>query len=276
MSTVFTWDKKDMEYLLASCETDGILPYIEKYMPKPATLLESGCGLGRYVKYLSDRGWDVTGLEINGDAVEMVKKQWPELKVVEGDAANSPFKANTFDGIISLGVIEHWTDGPSAPIKDIYRTLKPGGVALITTPCVNTVRKFKKLTWWYELENKHSRKQWLSNKGPKPNRLNKGYKFFTHPAYGDFFEYRFTKNEFRDAVEGAGLEVIEHGPSAVIDGFYHDLNPHQKLVSFKNWRFYPTRTGAIANKLLSIFPYFHPHMQIIIARKPVAKPKKKV
>jgi SAM-dependent methyltransferase len=123
--------------LLATCETDGIFPYIQKYMPAPSKVLESGCGAGRYVKYLADRGWDVIGLEWDQEAVDMIKAYWPEAKAVQGDSANSPFAENTFDGIISLGVIEHWIDGPSAPLHDIYRVLKPGAYAIVTAPCLN-------------------------------------------------------------------------------------------------------------------------------------------
>lgn len=271
MSTVFGWDEKDMEHLLASCETDGLMPYIDKYMPEGSYVLESGCGLGRYVKYLQDRERKMVGLEINSDAVKAVKKYWPDLEVIQGDAADSPFKANVFDGIISLGVIEHWTEGPNAPLKDIYRTLKPGGIALITVPCLNTVRKIKHFTWWNELRDQKALGRWLFHGGRKPNRLIKDFKFFTHPSFEDFFEYRFTKKEFSDAVKNAGLEIVDHQPSAIMDGFYHELNPGHGLVKFDNWAFKPTLAGRILNKGLSVFPFFHPHMQLIIARKPAKK-----
>lgn len=272
MSTVFKWNDNDIENLLKSCETDGLLPYIEKYFPKKSKVLESGCGLGRYVRYMQDRGWKMTGLEIDPDAIKAVKKYWPDLKFVEGDASASPFKDNSFDGIISLGVIEHWPEGPEAPLADMYRTLAPGGVALITVPCLNSVRKAKKLIWWNELmKDKPSRDRWLKNKDQKPNRLNKKYKFFTHPSYGQFFEYRFTKKQFRNAIEQAGFEVVEHRPSAIIDGLYHELNPKEKLVKFKDWEFSPTTIGSKVNNVLALAPFFHPHMQLIIARKPVKK-----
>lgn len=276
MSTVFKWDEGDIENLLASCEIDGLLPYINKYFPKKTRVLESGCGLGRYVRYMQDRDWDMTGLEIDRDAVVAVKKYWPDLKIIKGDSANSPFKDSYFEGIISLGVIEHWTEGPSEPLKEMYRTLKPGGIALITVPCLNTIRKLKHQAWWNERKQRETWKSWRNSGEPKPNRLNKGYKFFTHPAYGEFFEYRFTTDEFRDEVKKAGFKVIEHRPSAIIDGVYHELNPGQKLAKFKNWQFKVSPLGKVVNATLSLRPFFHPHMQLIIARKPQKKVKQKV
>lgn len=269
MSTIFKWDEKDMEALLATCETDGIFPLIQEHMPAPARVLESGCGAGRYVKYLHDRGWDVIGLEWDQDAVDIIKKHWPEVKAVQGDSANSPFEDNYFDGIISLGVIEHWVEGPEAPLKDIYRTLKPGGAAIITAPCLNTVRRLKKATWWNEYVNeREATRNWRKNNGPKPNRLQPHYKYFPYPTYGEFFEYRFTKKQFIDAIKQEGFEIIDHSPIAVIDGMYHELNPSQRLVKYENRQFVPTRSGKVINSTLSRVPFFHSHHQVAIVRKP--------
>lgn len=266
-----------MEDLLKTCETDGLLSYIEKYMPKGSKTLESGAGAGRYVKYLHDRGWDIVGLELDEPTVKMVRKYWPELKMVLGDAADSPFKNNTFDGIISLGVIEHWTEGPEAPLKDMFRTLKPGGIALITAPSLNAVRKLKKTLWWNELTtDRVATKNWFRRNGTRPNRLNKDYKFWTYPTYGEFFEYRFNKKELRGAIKGAGFEIVEHRPAYEIDGLYHELNPKQIFVKYQNRQFIINTTGKILNKSLSLFPFVHSHHQLVIARKPERQPKKHV
>jgi hypothetical protein len=61
MSTIFQWNPADIKDLLATCETDGLLPLILKYMPQGSTILESGCGLGRYVRYLEGGGRQSVG-----------------------------------------------------------------------------------------------------------------------------------------------------------------------------------------------------------------------
>lgn len=271
MSTIFKWDKADMEALLATCETDGIYPYILKYMPAPSKVLESGCGAGRYVKYLADRGWDVVGLEWDQEAVDMIKSYWPECKAVQGDSADSPFPDNTFDGIISLGVIEHWIDGPSAPLHDIYRVLKPGGYGIVTAPCLNRVRRIKKALWWNELVNqREAARNWRKNGGPKPNRLDKKFLYFPYPTYGEFFEYRFTTKQFKNAIKQEGLELVEHQPIAVIDGLYHELNPKNKLVTYENRQFVVSPMGKLLHKTLSAWPFTHTHHQLAIVRKPLS------
>ena len=276
MSTLFQWTKQDMMELLATCETDGLLPYIEKYMPKPSKVLESGCGAGRYVKYLHDRGWDVTGLELDKATIKMVKKQWPELNIVLGDAADSPFKDNTFDGIISLGVIEHWTEGPQIPLADLYRTLRPGGVALINAPVLNHVRRLKKIVWWNELTtDRAATMEWRKRNGQPPNRRKKEYKFWVYPTYGEFFEYRFTTKEFTNALKTAGFEIIEHTPIYQVDGLYHELNPKQKLVKYEKKQFILSRIGKVVNSTLSQIPFAHPHHQMAIVAKPSNKKTRK-
>ena len=134
MTIAFHWDTEDAESLLATCERDGVFPVVTKYFPPGCRVLESGCGLGRYVKYLHDRGWDVVGLEFIRSTVDQVRSIWPELNIELGDVANSSFPDNSFDGIMSLGVVEHWPEGPSRPLREIYRLLKPGGYAIITVP----------------------------------------------------------------------------------------------------------------------------------------------
>lgn len=55
------------------------------------------------------------------------------------DVLNIPFPDNFFDKIISISVIEHIKyDGDSKAVKEIWRTLKPGGLFSFTVP----VKKF--------------------------------------------------------------------------------------------------------------------------------------
>lgn len=269
MAIVFKWNKTDLGQRLKTCEVDGIFPFVIKYFPKHTKILESGCGDARWVKFLNDRGWDATGIEISGETVAMVSKVWPELKIVQGDVSNSPFNQNHFDGVISLGVIEHWEEGPFIPLKDIHRILKPNGIGIITVPCLNTVRKFKKMLFWHEIKNlpKGLAKTYIRNEKFSVNRFQKKYKYTVYPSYGKFFEYRMSPNEFIQEVKGAGFEILEHFPIGQIDGVYHDLNPFKLLVKFNNWEFESSFIAKKINTFLNKKSFFHPHMQGVIVRK---------
>lgn len=270
MTIQFKWHKEDLEHRLQTCEIDGIYPLVLKYFPKGTKVLESGCGDGRWVKFLSDKGWDSIGLEISPATIQMVREVWPTLQIVEGDAAFSPFEDNYFDGVISLGVVEHWVEGPVSPLKDIFRVLKGGGIGIITVPCMNEIRKIKRKIWWDEIIGfpRTLMKLLIRNEKIKINRFEKKYKYSVYPAYGSFFEYRMSAEEFIKEINQVGFEVLEHFPIGLMDGLYHDLNPLKLFVKFHNWKFYPSFIAKKLNVILSRYKFFHPHMHGVIVRKP--------
>jgi SAM-dependent methyltransferase len=222
------------------------------------------------VRYLQDRGWDITGLEWSHETVRMVRSVWPDLRIVQGDAARSPFADRRFGALMSLGVVEHWPEGPAAPLADLFRVLKPGGVGIITVPCHNAVRRLKQRLWWDEALTlpRAIAARVVRGKSAHMNRLDRRYRYAVFPAYGPFFEYRFTPDEFRTALLRTGFEILEHGPHGEIDGIYHELNPLDLLVRFRDWTFFPSATGTKLNRILSRRPFFHCHMQLAVVRKP--------
>lgn len=262
-----------MDSLLASCPKDDVLPVILKHLSKGSKLLESGCGLGRFVKYLHDCGMDITGLEISELTCTAVRKKWPEVKIIQGDASNSPFRSNSFDGVISLGVVEHWVSGPGDPLKDIFRILKPRGVAIITVPCFNRIRRLKRKIFWDEfwrilrdfprLIIRRNFAQLLM-----VNRFRRGFKYVVSPPIGRFFEYRMSRDEFAAEVLQAGFEIVEHIPLSHIDGIYHELNPFKMFIKFENWDFKVSSMGRYLDQALMKIPFLHCHMQAVVATKP--------
>lgn len=269
MSIVFTWSPQEIENLLQSCKTDPVLPFIEKYYTKNHRLLESRSGAGRFVRFLTDAGYDITGLEISQETVDMVKQHWPDLKTDQGDCTASPYPDNSFDGIISLGVIEHWKEGPQAPLKDMYRILKPGGVAIITSPVLNGVRAWKHrwfLKEFYQFPKAFLR--WMF-RGKELNifRWNKKYIYVVEPAVGHFFEYHMSKEQYRAEAEKTGFKVLDHVAIGEMDGIYHELNPFGWLVKFRDWKFFPTPLARWIHKKMGSDAFRYAHVQAIIVTK---------
>lgn len=271
-SIVFDWKESEMQALLESCERDESWPIIARHFSVGSRLLEAGCGAGRWVRFLKDKGYAITGLEFKGETVAMVRKTWPDLDVIQGDCESSPFGDGSFDGALSFGVVEHWAEGPQKPLKDLFRILKPGGLAYISVPCFNSVRRLKRALWWDECFQAPRALAGRLLKGrPKPlSRLNHDYLFPVFPAWGPFFEYRMSRADFRNEVAKAGFEIVEHAPLGAMDGVYHELNPFGLLVGWRDWKFSPTPLARFLNRSLSKRPFAHPHMQAIVARKPEA------
>jgi len=271
MSTVFTWKPVDLEALLQSCERDEVTPLVHEHFPSRGSVLECGCGLGRFLRYLTDRGYRTIGIEHAHGTLRAVHAAWPDLPVVAGDAARTPFASASFDALLSLGLVEHWTQGPDAALREHLRVLKPGGIAVITVPLLNPVRQWKRRLWWNELFGlpRGTARRLLRGGSLRPNRLGAA-PYAVHPAYGPFFEYRLTREEFASAVAGAGFEILLHRPLGHMDGLYHELNPLGLLVRFRDWRFRATPLARILNARLSQRPFLHSHMQAVVARRPAS------
>lgn len=96
-------------------------------LPKNATILDLGCGYdGEMLAALAPRIKRGVGVDLS------VNPQKRNLMV--GDVDNALlFPDNTFDVVTALAIIEH-VHYPDKMLGEIYRVLKPGGVALFTTP----------------------------------------------------------------------------------------------------------------------------------------------
>lgn len=200
MCVILTWKKEDFGHLLRSCDKDEATPYILRYLPKPGKIVEAGRGLGRFVKYLSDRGYDIQGIEYSEETVRNVKEIAPELNIIQGDVNNMPYRADSIDGVISLGVIEHFISGCDEPLKEMYRVLKHGGIATVTVPSLNLIRKIKRYLCINEINHfvnpieiakRSSIIRRILGRKPITRKLsynrNKSDLYDIYPAFGDFF-----------------------------------------------------------------------------------------
>lgn len=93
----------------------------------------SGCGEGSAI--LAKSGGIIVGGDIDSEQVAIAEKQFGQLNNVEFDIVditNQPFNDKSFDVVACLETIEHVDD--MACVEEIYRVLKPGGLAIISTP----------------------------------------------------------------------------------------------------------------------------------------------
>jgi len=150
-SIIFSWHGQEFHDLLRSCDKDETTPYILKYLPKYGKIVEGGCGLGRYVKYLADLGYDIEGVEYKPETVRAVQRCSPGLPVIQGNILALPYRDGSISGLISLGVLEHFREGMEEPLREIRRVLKPGGILVISVPSQNRIRRIKKRFFLVEL-----------------------------------------------------------------------------------------------------------------------------
>jgi SAM-dependent methyltransferase len=94
-------------------------------------ILENGCGVGTYVEHMRPFDGVLFGLEYDFErALEAASRSTGILNAA-GEAL--PFPDGTFDLILSHEVIEHVQDDRLS-VREMVRTLKPGGRAVIFCP----------------------------------------------------------------------------------------------------------------------------------------------
>lgn len=102
---------------------------------KDKIVLDSGCGPGRYINAIKEyEPQNITGIDSGGNIIKSNTKRFkgiPNISFVEGDCKKLPFDDNSFDFVLSAGVLHH-VDAPiNKTIEDHSRVLKPGGLFFI-------------------------------------------------------------------------------------------------------------------------------------------------
>lgn len=168
--------------------------WISKYVPRYGNVIEAGCGLGRYVFYFSKLGIDIDGVDFSKPTIEFLNK-WKlkygfKADFKEGDVTNLPYENNSLRGYISLGVIEHFIEGPHKAITEAFRVLQPGGIAIITTPSIS---------WNVFRERLKRRAKNIVKKIIRYNEKNK-----------EFFQYEYRPSTLKKLIESSGLKVTAY------------------------------------------------------------------
>ena len=119
----------------------------EIQLPKESKILDVGCGPGELLLELRGDYEFLAGIDIAQEMItiannKLEKKSSNKKLIFEvGDIENLRFDDNTFDLIICSGVIEYLKDDEGW-IKEIKRTLKPGGYLIINVTNKYSIRKW--------------------------------------------------------------------------------------------------------------------------------------
>lgn len=103
-------------------------------------VLDVGCGTGRHMVYLAERGFDAFGFDSSRHAVNMART-WlkasgfrPQVKVHRMEQP-FPYDDDFFDAVISIQVIHHNLTGAIRfTVKEIARVLRSEGLLFVTFP----------------------------------------------------------------------------------------------------------------------------------------------
>jgi ubiquinone/menaquinone biosynthesis C-methylase UbiE len=99
-------------------------------------ILNIGTGEGDYDPMIAKYCTHLIGCDHNDADLNFAKsrnKDTGNIRYVKEDALDLSFEDNSFDRVIAVEVVEHVHD-PLRMLSNIYRVLKPGGLAILTFP----------------------------------------------------------------------------------------------------------------------------------------------
>jgi SAM-dependent methyltransferase len=131
--------------------------FFKKYISKEdkgKKILELGCGNSAWLPYFAKEfGLEIYGLDYSEFGCKqseyILKQENLSGKIIQADFFDPPEDFyEKFDFVLSVGVVEHFTDTDSI-VKHFSRFLKPGGVLLTLIPNMTGL-----IGWWQKVVNK--------------------------------------------------------------------------------------------------------------------------
>jgi len=207
--------------------------FFKRHLPKDRLILEAGCGTPQWVVALNTLGYNCVGLDYAITALRKARQMAGPLRLVSGDLTALGMADDSFDAVISIGVVEHRKEGPEVFLNEMRRILNPGGLLLISVPYFNPLRRRRA----------------------------------DHDAYQDdvtgldFYQYAFTRTEFCEILENVGYQI------EVVYSYAHQHSLSQELHWLK--KIHPFLRRVLL-KLSDFIPYVNTklgHMLMVVARK---------
>jgi len=133
---------------------------ISSLSEKSDRVLDIGCADGVFTNEIakSTHAREVVGIDVLKDSVSWARRKWrgKNMKFLVGNAHKLNFRANYFDAVYALEVMEH-VSNPDKVISEIKRVLKRDGCVIILVPTDNTLFRiiwfFLTKFWWARIWN---------------------------------------------------------------------------------------------------------------------------
>ncbi len=108
------------------------LGFLQEYSPrKVSKFLDIGCGEGYVLADAEKKGWEVYGVDIYDNRLDIAKNR--DISFFKGNIDQASFADDFFDCIYLDSVLEHLKD-PVALLREANRIIRPGGVLYLGVP----------------------------------------------------------------------------------------------------------------------------------------------
>jgi SAM-dependent methyltransferase len=281
------WKRRTIELELEACEIET--PPRElflTYLSKKDRIIDAGCGFAKWVIYLHRRGYKIVGIDNNKLAISKLKEFDSTIHVEMGDILNIKYPDNSFDAYISMGIVEHFEEGPQAPLNEAYRLLKPGALIFVSVPTVNIIRNIirrplRNIINYFPGSLMALKKGWSESKPkaifdaivslvPDKVKIILAERVKKRKLYCHFTEYRYTRGELENFLRQSGFEIIKtiphdfYGSKNHAIGLWEDFTFLRDLKGEANYKL--NLVGKLVSRILDgISPWIACNSVICVA-----------
>ncbi len=140
------WDDKYAREHIAGKNIDEFAkqdfwPLLEANIQLDKRYLDAGCGVGGWILFLREKGYNVEGIDSAARTVRAMTEYDPDIKVKIANITAIPYADASFDGLLAIGVLEYAEDKLPQAFMEINRVLKPGGLFFMELPHANFLRR---------------------------------------------------------------------------------------------------------------------------------------
>lgn len=114
---------------------------------KKGSLLDIGCGDGKFLKIMARNGWSVSGVETAFSSADTLDRE--KYNIYYGILKKNIFKNESFDVITMWQVLEHLGE-PKEYLTTIYHILRQDGILVISIPNIDSFQaRFSRSKWFH-------------------------------------------------------------------------------------------------------------------------------
>jgi len=161
------------------------LKLCEKKLGRTGKMLDYGCGNGEHSNIGMQRGWEVTGYDVDCEVAKTISTKF-NFKYLCGPFEEIDWNKQTFDLVYANQVVEHLKN-PIKALKLVHKLIKDDGLFLVAVPNIHSLS--------------HRIKFFLEKLGFRKDKIGKYYDADHHVFYYD-------KKSIANMLRLAGFDVV--------------------------------------------------------------------